>query len=986
MFEIRDQQFSVLRKQAIGDWLIKSFEGSRQVAARDPQTGDLLITDPRKNAIRISFDDHGFFGSIRSPSGRTWRFENDINGKLLGLQNPAGLRIETQYDTQGRIASISCDSRKLFDVTYDEVGRVTALVYPDASATRFAYTARNLVGSVTDRNGITEKYEYDFRGQLVSLTDGNRSRTSFQYAGWNRPVSAFYPDESAERYEYDPRGRLRHITAGSHTNAVLKYDERGNLIKISYADGEVIQFSYDDGGRLVEVRNEQLIVKYQYNTEGRLLQEDFGAEIIRYAYDDSGALVGMTYPSGDTVEFSYDKDLRLAFARDWNGGTYNFHYAGDDRTMTLSSPNGLKTVTQQSLFGKPEAIVVSKTAAADHSGFSLHYQYDAEGRVRVLKDSDFGTRTYHYDFESRILSVEADQPHARETFGYDNAGNRVTANGSSATFNSLNQLINQNGTYYDYDVRGNMMSYSSTEGSWKLTYNARDLLVRAEDRRGRVISFGYDAFGRRIWKRSGSKEVRYGWAGEQMISESTADGIRKDVRNYLYIPGTYTPLAMRVDSDIYCYHTDHLGTPRTLSDSRGNVVWSGDYSAFGRARIKVNAISNPLRYPGQYFDDETGLHYNRFRYYSPSLGRYITRDPVTYFAGLNFYTYVHNDPINATDPLGLWPSWKTVGAVAAGVAVGALVIATAGAATPLAIVAAGVLGGAVAGGLGEALSEKTFCLSCITKAALYGAFAGGVGAAAFLVAGPILAALGASATGAAAAAGAVAGMAGYTAGWGVTPGAKWDWESFACAGVLGGAMGFVGAKIGDAEPLSGGEEGKSALAEGSSPKETPPEPGQGIRIMGDDEFNAGARADLETIGATDTGKDLLARIENGFTNDNRNVVRILKQQDGVGPSSDPDNPMGASDGSGRTSTDIKYQPGNNDPLGKGWEGTPSDVQLLHELGHAANNSDGTNLSGTLLKNDPEGCPNAEEKQVLPIEQAYRKEKGYPPRPNYENLP
>ena len=750
----------------------------------------------------------------------------------MGLENPAGLQLRTQYDTQGRIASVSRDSRKLFDVTYDEVSRVTGICYPDESATRLQYTSKNLVSSLTDRNGVTEKYEYDSRGHLISLADGSGNRTCFEYGRWNRPDKAVYPDGRSENYEYNERASLCRISAGSATNVELEYGDHSEPIKIAYADGEVIHFNYDDEGRVMEARNGQLIVRHRHNDEGRILEEDQGGQIIRYLYDESGTLAGMTYPSGDKVEFHYDEDLRLASVKDWKGGVHHFNYARDDHTTTLSSPSGLKTSVRQFPFGKPESIVVSESGDSTRNLFSLRYKYDQEDRVQMFQDSDFGTRSYSYDGESRILAVKADQSGKSETFGYDGAGNRTTSNGARATMNALNQLLSQGGTRCGYDDRGNMICYASPDSAWKLSYNARNLLVRAEDERGRVVFFGYDAFGRRIWKRSGDRVVRYVWAGEQMIAESATDGMRKEFREYLYIPGTYTPLAIRVGSDVYCYHNDHLGTPRRLTDSRGNVVWEADYSAFGQVRIKIESISSALRFPGQYFDDETGLNYNRFRYYSPFLGRYLTRDPITYLAGLNFYAYVHSDPINSADPLGLWPSWKTVAAVAAGVAVGALVIATAGAATPLAIVAAGVLGGAVAGGLGEALNEKTLCPLCIFKAALYGAFAGAVGAAAALVAAPVLAALGASAMGAAVGAGAVAGMAGYTASWAVTPGAKWDWESFAGAGVLGGAMGFVGAKIGEAEPVPG---------EGEEPTQGPKiNPGkQGKHVPGHNNFQPG---------------------------------------------------------------------------------------------------------------------------------------------------
>lgn len=194
-------------------------------------------------------------------------------------------------------------------------------------------------------------------------------------------------------------------------------------------------------------------------------------------------------------------------------------------------------------------------------------------------------------------------------------------------------------------------------------------------------------------------------------------------QEYGYLPGSTTLFATRIDEQVYYYHCDHLGTPRRLTNAFGEVVWAADYDAFGQARVARGLIHNPLRFAGQYHDQETGWHYNRFRYYSPHQGRYLSQDPLGFLAGANFYAYVDNNPIGASDPLGLW--WKTalsiVAGVAAGVAVGAAVLALAPAAVPLAIILGGTAAGAVSFGLNEGLNQEEFCLSCILKEARRGA-------------------------------------------------------------------------------------------------------------------------------------------------------------------------------------------------------------------------------------------------------------------------
>ncbi|MDH0745196.1 RHS domain-containing protein, partial [Pseudomonas sp. GD03842] len=128
---------------------------------------------------------------------------------------------------------------------------------------------------------------------------------------------------------------------------------------------------------------------------------------------------------------------------------------------------------------------------------------------------------------------------------------------------------------------------------------------------------------------------------------------------YVYEPGSYAPLA-RVDQQegetaqkVYYFHTNQIGTPLEMTDVDGSIVWQATYKAWGEIEaLSVNEVEQNLRFQGQYFDDETGLHYNTFRYYDPGVGRFITQDPIGLLGGHSLYKYA-NDPINWIDPAGL---------------------------------------------------------------------------------------------------------------------------------------------------------------------------------------------------------------------------------------------------------------------------------------------------------------------------------------------
>ncbi len=149
------------------------------------------------------------------------------------------------------------------------------------------------------------------------------------------------------------------------------------------------------------------------------------------------------------------------------------------------------------------------------------------------------------------------------------------------------------------------------------------------------------------------------------------------IRTYGYLPGSSTPLFLKQNDTYYWYRTDRLGIPHTLAASNGTVVWSGAYDAFGNCEVGVETIENHLRLPGQYYDAETGLYYNLNRYYDPKTGRYLQPDPAG--DGLNPYTYVGGNPVNAIDPQGLCAlrmigggseMYAGAGLISAGLAVG----------------------------------------------------------------------------------------------------------------------------------------------------------------------------------------------------------------------------------------------------------------------------------------------------------------------------
>ncbi|PRC05687.1 RHS repeat domain-containing protein, partial [Pseudomonas poae] len=245
----------------------------------------------------------------------------------------------------------------------------------------------------------------------------------------------------------------------------------------------------------------------------------------------------------------------------------------------------------------------------------------------------------------------------QERFGHDPAGNLLMHDRPGPDIVVGNRLMSQGDNHYDYDAFGNLIRERRGKGHALVTeyrYDCQHRLIGITKPNGQTASYRYDPFGRRISKTVDGITTEFFWQGDKLIAEHHKD----QHRSYLYEPDSFRPLALLEGfgpkaTKPYHYQLDHLGTPQELTDPNGEIAWSAHYRAYGEiSRLDAGKVDNPLRFQGQYFDQESGLHYNRHRYYNPDIGRYLTPDPVKLAGGINGYQYVPN-PTGWVDPLGL---------------------------------------------------------------------------------------------------------------------------------------------------------------------------------------------------------------------------------------------------------------------------------------------------------------------------------------------
>ena len=467
---------------------------------------------------------------------------------------------------------------------------------------------------------------------------------------------------------------------------------RSDIMILKLDDRDASQtFAYDDGDRLLSIERQptgigkQLGIteeklEYTYDLLGRLTKEITPAGTLGYEYDPLSNLTTLTLPDGRKVNHLYygsghlhqlnldglvisdmeRDDLHREVYRTQGKLTSCFGYdAMGRKAWQFASTLSADKLSQVHNTGVNTSLLV------EHAYNPIHrrYQYDPAGELVRTLDKLRGEIKYEYEANGQLRSRDTGSLIGSEEFRYDPAANRLDFNARQFDKVKDNRIKQWRDQEYRYDPWGNLIEKRSGHSKLQsFSYDCENRLVRAETLvNGKLESQGeyrYDSLGRRIAKQAEIngevEQKRFLWQGLRMLREETPG----QSILYLYEPGSYAPLA-RVDQvegegqKIYYFHTDQIGTPLELTDSEGEIVWQATYRSWGSVeQLLVSEVEQNIRFQGQYFDYESGLHYNTFRCYDPEVGRFATQDPIGLTGGIHLYQYALN-PSAYVDPLGL---------------------------------------------------------------------------------------------------------------------------------------------------------------------------------------------------------------------------------------------------------------------------------------------------------------------------------------------
>lgn len=627
------------------------------------------ITDGAGRATRYERDGFGRLTAVTDPTGGVMRFGWTVDGKPAWRQQPDGAVERWGYDGEGNVRT-HVDA--LGQVTRTEVTHFdlpAAEIRPDGTRLVFGYDTELRLTSVTNEQGLVWRYDYDPAGNLAAETDFN---------------------ERTVTYRHDAAGQLVERTNGAGETTSFTRNVLGDVIERRTPDGAAT-FSYDEAGQLVEAMDGDTQVTFQRDPLGRAVSESVNGRAVASTYDALGRRVHRRTPSGAESVWEYDAcdqptalhtaGRTLRFERDPAGREVE-RWLGPDAVLTQSW-DANHQLTSQSLH-----------SAAGQQVARRSYSYRADGMLTGVDDGLTGPRRFDLDRGGRVTGV---QGHGwGERYAYDAAGNVVDASWpvgqSSPEAESLGRreysgtLVQRAGRVtYKHDPQGRVVfcqrkRLSRKPETWRYFWDADDRLIGVLTPDGTNWRYRYDPLGRRTAKQRLSpdgarvvEQVDFTWDGVVLAEQARSGGIADDpqlgdarVTVWDYEPGTFRPLTQTeraplrhapqqwIDQRFHSIITDLVGTPTELVNDHGGIDGFHRTGLWGTTSTRGGTASTPLRFPGQYHDPETGLHYNLHRHYDPTTGRYTSTDPLDLAAGPNPHRYVAN-PHELIDPLGLAP-------------------------------------------------------------------------------------------------------------------------------------------------------------------------------------------------------------------------------------------------------------------------------------------------------------------------------------------
>lgn len=657
-------------------------------------------------SVTYGYDADSRLASVTDTTGITTLFTYETSGPAEGALKTithADGRVESVvYDANGRLLTVSLNGDEILRLDYSEIGLVKLTAVADGSTEEYYYGLNGELVKFKDPLEQVVQNQFDADSQLTRTIRPDGLAGGIIYDQNGNPIKVYDPRYELTRFTFDDHSRMTSITDARNNKSQYSYDAAGNLERITFPDESYESANYDAHGNLtVAINRRGQSSTYSYNADGQVTRKVYpDSSTVDYVYDTAGNLIEMTdttgitqftyypthllkritYPSGRFLEFTYDTAGRRTSSIDHLGYhlrySYNDHglldkithqigdgtetelvdydYDAKDRLVKKTLGNGVYTTYEYDLSNQLKRLT---NYAPDDSVLSFFsYAYDNLGRRTGMQATD-GNWTYGYDLVGQLTSAvfestNPDIPSRDISYTYDAVGNRITETVDGVTTNYVTNAMNQytqvGDATYTYDADGNLVSKTEGVDVWSYSYDIENRLIGVTGPDG-TTEFEYDGLGNLVAVIENGVRTEYmldpaGFG--DLVGEYSANGALRKRYNH--------GLGLVSQNDSF-FTFDGNGNTSELVTQDGGHLNHYVYEPFGARLYRSETIGTDFQFVGQagIRPESVDLEFMRNRFYDPSIGRFISEDPI----GLdgedpNLYRYVKNDPVRLIDPNG----------------------------------------------------------------------------------------------------------------------------------------------------------------------------------------------------------------------------------------------------------------------------------------------------------------------------------------------
>ncbi|WP_434391128.1 RHS repeat-associated core domain-containing protein [Melittangium boletus] len=633
------------------------------------ERGDLTRLDyPDGGQRRFMHAANGDLHSESNSTGGTWTYTHGPMGELLDSRNPLGGITQREYDARGLLVSIVRPYGERTRLEYDAGGRLLRSVRPDGSTLVFRRSGCSGRLTQFSEGAYALRYQWTQEPSLLAeVISATGERHRFEYDEDNFLVSEVTADAREIRYTYDAGGNLIQRTEAGETVS-YSHGPLGLPTRVTYADGSKVDITHDAAGRLIRVVDGALELSYVRDACGHPVVERSNDSVVEREFDAVGRVVRRKTGLGHETQYTYDGDGKLV-SMVVGGQILRFERDALGRETRRLLPGGaqiLKSYDARHRLASTEVRIPGQTTPT----VDRQCRYDAQGQLTLVADRRWDASEYTYDAAGWLSSYT--DALGREHYVRNASGHLVRVESDDAAWPHRTaqtavaqtdvrrlgpggRLLAQEGCAYVYDARGRIIQMldqrsPGTAGVWRYAWDIRGRLESLTRPDGVVWRYTYDPFNRRLSKEGPEGRTAFHWDGDALVHAQE----HAVLTTWDHHPHRQELISQHGKGPTLFAVTDHLGAPRELVTGEGMVGWAVQLAPFGDPRQERAVLDRcALRYPGQWADEESGLSYNRYRYYAPWTSQYLSPDPLGLFDDPNGAYGYSTNPLRAIDPLGL---------------------------------------------------------------------------------------------------------------------------------------------------------------------------------------------------------------------------------------------------------------------------------------------------------------------------------------------